>query len=394
MKNIFLPLLILAFPILSCSQQETRIIVGAEQMNRYLPLLKEKRVGILANHSAVINNTHMVDTLLSLGINVKFIFSPEHGFRGDNFYGDEDPKTGIPIVTIYGGEKVAPPDSILNQLDVVVYDIQDVGLRFYTYLAAMYHMMEACARNNVPLIILDRPNPNGHYVDGPIVDLENHYNRYVGCIPIPVVHGMTLGEMAEMINGQKWLNNGVQCNVTVITCLNYTHQSLYELPIKPSPNLPNNRSIYLYPSLCLFEGTPISIGRRSDYPFQVYGHPDFTNRDFTFIVTPNTNTNNPEQSRGPVTYYGVDLRTYPPNETVFEEGFTLKYVIDAYNDLNNSSNVGEAFFRPYFDTLVGVSYARTMILEGYDADQIKACWKDDVEQFKKDRAPYLLYPLE
>jgi len=255
----------------------------------------------------------------------------------------------------------------------------------------MYYLMEACARNNVPLILLDRPNPNGHYVDGPLLDTAKH-RSFVGIIPITVVHGMTLGELTGMINGEKWLKNGLQCNVTVIKCKNYTHQTLYSVSVPPSPNLPNDRSIYLYPSLCPFEGSIVSLGRGTDAPFQIYGHPEMTGYDFSFTpVSVQAALRPPQMDR---LCFGVDLRMEPSNETVFEEGFTLKYIIDAYQNLNHAIQIGEDFFRSSFERLVGVSYARTMIMEGRSADDIKALWKDDVEQFKKARAPYLLYPLQ
>jgi uncharacterized protein YbbC (DUF1343 family) len=283
-----------------------------------------------------------------------------------------------------------PTDSMMQQLDVMIYDIQDVGLRFYTYMTSMYYLMEACARNQVPLILLDRPNPNGHYVDGPLLDIENH-RSFVGIIPIPVVHGMTLGELAGMINGEQWLLDGLQCDVTVIKCKNYTHQTLYSLPIPPSPNLPNDRSIYLYPSLCPFEGSVVSLGRGTDWPFQIYGHSEMTGYEFSFTpVSVPAATNPPQKDK---LCFGVNLQTEPSDEEIFADGFTLKYIIDAYQNLNQNTQIGERFFRSSFERLVGVSYARTMILEGKSADEIKELWKEDVEQFTKDRAPYLLYPL-
>ena len=396
-KNSFVAFslfLIIVSACCSISKQKTQVITGAQQTEEYLPLLQNKRVGILTNHTATIGETHLVDSLLALGINIHTIFAPEHGFRGTvdagGHVGDGiDPNTGIPVISLYGNLTM-PTDSMMQQLDILIYDIQDVGLRFYTYLSSMYYLMEACARNNVPLILMDRPNPNGHYVDGPILDMQ--YRSFVGIIPIPVVHGMTFGELTGMINGKYWLKDSLQCNVTVITCKNYTHQSLYEVPIKPSPNLPNNRSIYLYPSICLFEGTPVSLGRGTDAPFQIYGHPDMTGYDFSFTPVSIPGATNP--LRKDELCFGVDLRTEPSNETIFDEGFTLKYIIDAYQNLNNSIQIGEKFFRSgYFEKLVGVSYARTMIMEGKSADEIKECWKEDVEQFKRDRAPYLLYPL-
>ncbi|MCL2502057.1 MAG: DUF1343 domain-containing protein [Bacteroidales bacterium] len=398
MKNCFLFSVFAAFSLYlsACCNNPKPVITGAEQIEAYLPLLQQKRVGILTNHTAMIGQTHLVDSLLSLGVNIHTIFAPEHGFRGDVDAGgaindDVDPITGIPIVSLYGIGRYMPTDSMMQQLDIMIYDIQDVGLRFYTYMTSMYYLMETCARNNVPLILLDRPNPNGHYVDGPLLDTAKH-RSFVGIIPITVVHGMTLGELTGMINGEKWLKGGLQCDVTVIKCKNYTHQTLYSVPIPPSPNLPNDRSIYLYPSLCLFEGSAVSLGRGTDAPFQIYGHPEMTGHDFSFTPV------SVQAARRPLHMdklcFGVDLRTEPSNEAIFEEGFTLKYVIDAYQNLNNAIQIGEGFFRPSFERLVGVSYVREMILAGKGADEIKAMWKGDVEQFKKARAPYLLYPLQ
>jgi len=399
MKKFFLFLLftfsISVFYCCSFFKKEAQIITGAEQFEKYLHLLQQKRVGILTNHTAMLGKTHLVDSLLSLQVDIKTIFAPEHGFRGSIQAGghivDEiDPLTGIPIISLYGTIFI-PTDSMMKQLDIMIYDIQDVGLRFYTYMTSMYYLMEACARNQVPLILLDRPNPNGHYVDGPILDVQNH-RSFVGIIPVPVVHGLTLGELSKMINGEYWLKDSLQCDVTVIKCQNYTHQTLYQLPIAPSPNLPNNRSIYLYPSLCPFEGTPVSIGRGTDSPFQIYGHPDMTGYDFSFTPISVDAAKNPTQKDKQC--FGVDLRIYPPDDNIFKDGFTLKYVIDAYQNLNKNTQIGEGFFRSSFERLVGVSYIRTMIMEGKSADEIEEYWKKDVEQFKKDRSPYLLYPLK
>jgi len=379
-----------------CAQHKHKapIITGAEQIAEYLPLIQHKRVGILANHTSVIGNKHLVDTLATLQVNIKTIFAPEHGFRGTISAGGHvadgiDPDTGIHVTSLYGSLTM-PTDEMMRELDVMIFDIQDVGLRFYTYLTSLYYLMEACARNHVPLILLDRPNPNGHYVDGPILDTLN-FRSFVGIVPIPVVHGLTLGELAGMIQGEKWLKDGLQCNLTVITCKNYTHQTLYTPPLPPSPNLPNARAIWLYPALCPFEGTVVSLGRGTDAPFQRYGHPDLTGYDFSF--TPLSVPAAPTPPQMDKVCYGVDLSTQPSNEEIFKDGFTLKYIIDAYHNLNNATQIGADFFRPFFERLVGVSYIRTMILSGKTADEIKACWREDVEKFKNQRAPYLLYPL-
>ena len=271
--------IILLFGLLLASLSapaQDRIETGAEQTGRYLPLLEGRRVGIMTNHTGTVGRTHLVDTLRSLGVDIRVVFAPEHGFRGQADAGESvasyrDRKTGINVVSVYGSTK-RPPDSIMQRLDVLLFDIQDVGLRYYTYLSSMHYLMEACAANGKQLIVLDRPNPNGFYVDGPV--LEAKHRSFVGMHPIPVVHGMTLGELARMIDGEGWLRDGLRCKLTVIPCRGYTHRSRYRLPTAPSPNLPNMRAVYLYPSLCFFEGTPVSLGRGTDFPFQAYGHPE------------------------------------------------------------------------------------------------------------------------
>lgn len=374
--------------------QSADIVTGAANTQAYLHLLEGKRVGVLTNHTALIGTTHLVDSLLSLGVNVTMIFAPEHGFRGkadagDAINNDVDAQTGIPIISVYGGKKYRPADSLMQQLDVAVFDIQDVGLRFYTYLSSLYYFMEACARNQVPLIVLDRPNPNGHIVSGPILDTT--YRSFVGIVPVPVVHGMTLGEMAGMINRKHWLPNAQEVQLTVAPCLNYTHHSHYTLPVKPSPNLPNNRAIYLYPSLCPFEATVISLGRGTDFPFQVYGHPSMDSSDFTFTPKPVDGAMNPPQKGN--LCYGVDLRTQPTNEEIWEQGFSLQYVIDAYTQWYRNTGLDKAFFLSnFFEKLVGVSYIRPMILEGKTAAEIAACWQDELEAYKLERKQYIIYP--
>ena len=366
---------------------------GAENTEAYLSLLEGKRVGIMTNHTATLGETHLVDSLVELGVDIRMIFGPEHGFRGHadagSRFGDHlDEETGIQVISVYGATLI-PADSLIQQLDVVVFDIQDVGLRFYTYLSSMYYLMEACARNQVPLIILDRPNPNGHIVSGPVLDMK--YQSFVGIVPIPVVHGMTLGEMAGMINGENWLPAGLQAEVLVVPCENYTHSTHYQLPLKPSPNLPINRSIYLYPSICLFEATHVSLGRGTEFPFQVYGHPNMTGYDFSFTPVPVPGAQNPPQKGN--LCYGVDLREYPSNEEVWSQGFDLSYVMDAYYNLKESIGMDEDFFTPYFEKLVGVDYVRPMIRQGATAEEIAAQWQDELEQFKEKRKAYLLYPL-
>ena len=381
--------IILLFGLLLASlgaPAQDRIETGAEQTGRYLPLLEGRRVGIMTNHTGTVGRTHLVDTLRSLGVDIRVVFAPEHGFRGQADAGESvasyrDRKTGIDVVSVYGSTK-RPPDSIMQRLDVLLFDIQDVGLRYYTYLSSMHYLMEACAANGKQLIVLDRPNPNGFYVDGPV--LEAKHRSFVGMHPIPVVHGMTLGELARMIDGEGWLRDGLRCKLTVIPCRGYTHRSRYRLPTAPSPNLPNMRAVYLYPSLCFFEGTPISLGRGTDFPFQTYGHPKLQG-DFSFTPRSNAGAKNPPLKDK--LCHGVDLRISPSDERIWERGVDLGYVIDCYRQLKR----GEKFFTPMFDRLTGTDYVRQMILQGAGADRIKARWADDVERFKQTRKPYLLY---
>lgn len=381
--------IILLFGLLLASlgaPAQDRIETGAEQTGRYLPLLEGRRVGIMTNHTGTVGRTHLVDTLRSLGVDIRVVFAPEHGFRGQADAGESvasyrDRKTGIDVVSVYGSTK-RPPDSIMQRLDVLLFDIQDVGLRYYTYLSSMHYLMEACAANGKRLIVLDRPNPNGFYVDGPV--LEAKHRSFVGMHPIPVVHGMTLGELARMIDGEGWLRDGLRCKLTVIPCRGYTHRSRYRLPTAPSPNLPNMRAVYLYPSLCFFEGTPVSLGRGTDFPFQAYGHPELQG-DFSFTPRSNAGAKNPPLKDK--LCHGVDLRTSPSDERIWERGVDLGYVIDCYRQLN----LGEKFFTPMFDRLTGTDYVRQMIQQGAGADRIKARWADDVERFKQTRKPYLLY---
>lgn len=381
--------IILLFGLLLASlgaPAQDRIETGAEQTDRYLPLLEGRRVGIMTNHTGTVGRTYLVDTLRSLGVDIRVVFAPEHGFRGQADAGESvasyrDRKTGIDVVSVYGSTK-RPPDSVMQRLDVLLFDIQDVGLRYYTYLSSMHYLMEACAANGKRLIVLDRPNPNGFYVDGPV--LEAKHRSFVGMHPIPVVHGMTLGELARMIDGEGWLRDGLRCKLTVIPCRGYTHRSRYRLPTAPSPNLPNMRSVYLYPSLCFFEGTPVSLGRGTDFPFQAYGHPELQG-DFSFTPRSNAGAKNPPLKDR--LCHGVDLRTAPSDERIWERGVDLGYVIDCYRQLN----LGEKFFTPMFDRLTGTDYVRQMILQGAGADRIKARWADDVERFKQTRKPYLLY---
>jgi uncharacterized protein YbbC (DUF1343 family) len=386
MKRCISFLVICCFYIIAYSQTSS-IIVGAECTNEYFPLLKNKRIAVFSNHTGMIGKEHLVDRLHRNGFNLVLILSPEHGFRGNADAGEHvensvDEKTGIPIYSLYQGKSGKPSDDIMNSFDLLIVDIQDVGLRFYTYYASMVRLMDACAEFNKKVLILDRPNPNGHYVDGPILDMK--YKSGVGWLPIPIVHGMTLGELAMMVNGEKWLTASRICDVTVIKCKNYTHHTLYNLPISPSPNLPNMKSIYLYPSVCLFEATPVSLGRGTSLPFQVYGHPNMLGYTFNFMPKSVVGAKNPPQQNK--VCYGINLSNMA-DSIIWKNGVDLSYLIDAYNNLN----IGDHFFRPFFELLIGKDYVRRMIEDGKSAKEIKEMWKSDVENFKKQRKPYLLY---
>lgn len=366
-----------------------RIMPGAESVDEYLPLLAGKRVALLSNQTGMVTaDKHVLDTLISLKVNVVAILSPEHGFRGTADAGERvrssvDAQTGVPIKSLYDGRGGVPSQETMDSFDVLVFDLQDVGCRFYTYNVTMAKMMAACASTGKKMIVLDRPNPIGFYVDGPVLDLQK-YRSGVGWLPVPVCHGMTLGELAMMINGEGWLPGGARCDLTVIRCRNYTHRSKYELPVRPSPNLPDMRSIYLYPSMCYFEATPVSLGRGTDKPFQMYGHPDMKG-DFSFTPASVPGAKNPPQKDK--LCHGVDLRTEPSIDEINAAGINLQYIIDAYNNLA----VGDAFFRSFFENLIGRGYVREMIEAGAAAEEIKARWAPDVEAFKALRRPYLLY---
>ncbi len=378
------------------------ILIGANQIGLYLPLLKDKRIGIVANQTSVLSvlqrvqidastmgskmvSHHLVDYLHDYnGIEVKKVFAPEHGFRGNADAGEVvkdglDTKTGLPIVSLYGKNK-KPSKSQLQDLDLVVFDIQDVGARFYTYISSLHYVMEACAENNVPLLILDRPNPNGHYIDGPILELA--HKSFVGMHPVPVVHGMTIGEYAKMVNGEDWLANGAKCDITVIPMKNYSHEMAYSLPIKPSPNLPNDVSINLYPSLCFFEGTSISVGRGTSLQFQIYGSPFLPPTNYSFTPQPNHGAKYPKHENK--VCHGYDL-----SNTSSLNGLNLNYLINAYNATVDK----DKFFNSngFFTKLAGTKKLRQQIEDGLTEAQIKATWKSGLDGFKKTRASYLLY---
>lgn len=391
MRKLFIPLFALIFTACTFAQSEpangSALRVGAEVTESYIPLLEGKRVAVMSNQTGMVGEEHLVDLLVRHRVNMVGIFSPEHGFRGTADAGEHvsssiDEKTGIPIWSLYGSGGGKPSAAQMKQFDVLLFDLQDVGLRFYTYYASMARLMDACAERGKKMVVLDRPNPNGFYVDGPILDMK--HKSGVGWLPIPVVHGMTLGELALMINGEKWLPQGRVSDVTVVPCENYTRQTRYELPIAPSPNLPTVRSIYLYPSTCLFEGTVMSLGRGTPFPFEVYGHPDYKGSDFSFTPRSVPGAKNPPLLDKKC--YGVDLRDIP-HEQIWENEFDLSYVIDAYHNLA----IGEKFFTSFFEKLVGVDYIRKDIMAGKSADEIKTKWANDVEKFKQQREPYLLY---
>lgn len=390
MKNkkyaLTLTILTLIFPFFIGSLRAA-VVTGAEQTNAYLKLLKGKRVALFSNQSGVVGDKLTLDVLLENHVNVVEIFSPEHGFRGKADAGEKvsssvDSKTGVHVFSLYGAPKDAPDKEEMAKFDILVTDIQDVGLRFYTYYITMMRLMDRCAEYGKRMVILDRPNPNGFYVDGPLLDMK--YASGVGALPIPVVHGMTLGELARMINGERWLKSGKTCKLTIIPCKNYTHQTRYDLPVAPSPNLPNMKSVYLYPSLCYFEATPVSLGRGTDKPFQIFGHPDMKTYDFHFTPESRPGAKNPPQMGK--TCYGKDLSLLRDSD-IWARKIDLSYLIEAYKAVNK----GDSFFSSFFEKLIGVGYVRKMIEQGKNAAEISRMWQGDVEKFKKQRRKYLLY---
>lgn len=387
MKKLIALLLLLGTLSTTCWCSTSHVVTGAEQTHLYFPLLKGKKIILFSNHTGMVGNQHLLDIMVNYRMKVIGVISPEHGFRGTADAGEHvtnsvDAQTGVPIYSLYNGKEGKASLQVLKNADILVVDIQDVGLRFYTYYISMLKLMDACAEVKTPVLVLDRPNPNGFYVDGPILDMK--YKSGVGALPIPIVHGMTLGELARMINGEGWLSNHRQCKLTVIPCKNYTHQTRYELPIPPSPNLPNMQAVYLYPSTCFFEGTNVSLGRGTSKPFQQYGHPDMTGYGYSFTPQSVAGAKNPPQLGK--TCHGVDLSN-EDTALIQQRGIDLSYVINAYRNLN----IGSKFFTPFFEKLTGVGYIREMIMSGCDADTIKAKWQKDVEQFKQQRRPYLLY---
>ncbi|MFA5820106.1 MAG: DUF1343 domain-containing protein [Bacteroidales bacterium] len=362
-------------------------IPGAYQIELYKQLIDGKSVAVVANQTSMVGKTHLVDNLLSIGIDIRVIFAPEHGFRnmadaGERIENGKDPETGITLISLYG-TKLKPTTGDLAGIDVVIFDVQDVGARFYTYISTLHYVLESCAENHVKCLVLDRPNPNGFYFDGNVLDTA--YSSFVGMDPVPIVHGMTVGEYAQMINEEGWLKSGVKCDLTVIKCKNYTHKTLYELPVKPSPNLPNQTSVYLYPSICFFEGTVISCGRGTSFPFQTFGNPDLPDRGFSFIPESVSGAKKPLLLG--IKCYGTDLRDAIKKKLVPKPELNLDWVIGAYNDYPNK----DKFFKPYFDVLAGGPVLREQIQKGMTAKEIRATWKKALAKFAKIRKKYLLY---
>jgi uncharacterized protein YbbC (DUF1343 family) len=387
MKKIFIVILCLFF--VATAQSQT-LRLGAERTEIYLPKLEHKSVGLVGNQTSLLGNTHLVDTLLSLGVNLKTIFSPEHGFRGDAEAGahiqhGKDVRTGLPIVSLYGQNKKPSKEQVAG-LDVIIFDLQDVGTRFYTYISTLHYVMETCAEQGIQMIVLDRPNPNGHYMDGPI--LEKKHTSFVGMHPIPVVHGMTIGEYAQMINGEKWLPNGIQSPLFIVEMENYDRNESYDLPVPPSPNLPTKQSIALYPSLCFFEGTNVSLGRGTDKPFEIFGSPDFKGLSYTFTprVIKGKSENPPFKNQ---LCYGVDLSQISYDTIRNEKRINLSYLIQAYQLSTDKSK----FFinNNFFEKLAGTDELRKQIIAGVSENDIRKTWQAGLEQFFQMRKQYLLY---
>lgn len=401
--RIYLILLISIFTlIISCKEEkktesaqnqpettDKQLLIGAEQLGLYLPKLKNKKVALVVNQTSAIKGKHLVDILMGKKVNLVKIFAPEHGFRGAADAGEKikdgkDRKTGLPILSLYGKNK-KPSAEMLAGVDIVVFDIQDVGARFYTYISTMSLVMEACAENKIPMLVLDRPNPNGHIIDGPV--LEPEFSSFVGMHQVPVLHGLTVGEYAKMVNGEGWLGNGVTCSLEVIPCSNYTHKTPYELPIKPSPNLPNQQSVLLYPHLCLFEGTQISVGRGTDKQFQVIGHPGLKELTFQFTPVPKPGAKYPKHENK--ICYGHDLSKVPVSILLRYEQFNLTYLKTFYQQFEDKNS----FFNKnlFFDKLAGTDQLRKQIIAGTSIGEIRASWQDKLSDFKTKRSKYLLY---
>lgn len=405
-NTYFLSVFLLFFSFISCAQVQSKkmnqgqlkksqsILTGAQQTSLYLPFLQNKRIAIVANQTSIIFKeksikanaeniyTHLVDSLLSLNINIVKVFSPEHGFRGtadasETVMNSVDTKTQLSIISLFG-KNIKPTSEQLQDVDLVVFDLQDVGVRFYTYISTLHYVMEACAESNIPLLVFDRPNPNASYIDGPTLNLK--YKSFVGMHPVPLVYGMTIGEFAQMINGEHWLANGLHCELTVIPLKNYSHQSFYSLPIKPSPNLPNDKAINLYPSLGFFEGTPINVGRGTENQFQQYGAPFFPKSIFNYTPIPNVGAKNPKFN-GQLCY-GVSLKKIP-----WLKKIDISFLLDAYKKTPKNIN----FFEPTFILHAGSPLLEQQIKEGKTADEIHDSWQPEINLFKKIRSNYLIY---
>ena len=374
-QNIIIILLLSSFGVYA-----QKLVLGAERIDKILKTIDNKNIAIVGNQTSVVNQVHLVDTLISLNQKIISVFSPEHGFRGVEDAGAKvdneiDKKTGLPIISLYGKNKKPTSEQLIG-IDIIIFDIQDVGARFYTYISTLHYILEACSEKNIKVVILDRPNPNGHYVDGPI--LEEKYKSFVGMHQIPIVHGMTIGEYATMIVGEKWIENN--CNLEIIEMINYNRNDNYELPIKPSPNLPNSKSINLYPSLCLFEGTNVSVGRGTDKPFQHFGSPSL--KFYSYAFQPKSGPGSKYPKHENKTCVGKNLENYP-----YLSSINLKWLIESYNQTNNK----ESFFNSFFDKLAGTDKLRTQIISGLNEKEIRSSWKTGLKEFKKTRTKYLLY---
>lgn len=384
---IYITLFICRLAVLQATAQVKN---GADRLEELFPLLENKRISLVVNQTSLVQNVHLLDTLYNKGVHITQVFAPEHGFRGDADAGEfikngKDYRTQVPIISLYGKNK-KPQPAQLQQTDIVIFDIQDVGARFYTYISTMFYVMQACAENNKELIILDRPNPCD-YIDGPVLDMK--YKSFVGMLPIPVLHGCTIGELAQMINGEGWLGNNLQCPLKVITIEDWKHGQPYSLPVKPSPNLPNDQAIALYPSLCPFEGTSVSVGRGTDFPFQIIGSPTTKNLKFRFM--PHSMKGSDKHPLHQDTYcYGLNLSS----EKNIPKGFSLQYVIQFYNYFQNLTKHAEKefFTRPHwFDLLTGTNQVRLDILKNKTEEQIRSAWQKKLNQYKEIRKKYLLY---
>lgn len=362
-------------------------MTGASQMDTYIPALEGKRIALVANHTSLLGNTHLADTLLSRNINIVKVFAPEHGFRGSADAGEyvkdgTDVQTGVPIVSLYGSNRKPSQESLQN-IDLVLFDLQDVGARFYTYIYTLTYVMEAAAEAGIPVMVLDRPNPNGFYVDGPV--MEEEHTSFIGMHPVPIVYGMTIGEYGRMVNGEYWLSDSLQCDLTVIPLKNYDRKMLYKLPVKPSPNLPNWQSIYLYPSLCLFEGTVMSVGRGTDHPFTIYGHPDFMIGSYTFIPESKAGAKHPKLEGD--TCFGQNLTGYAESYRKISHHINLQWLINGYQVLGMDSS----FFNSYFEKLSGTDELRKQISIQMSEYDIRESWQPGLQKFKKIRKKYLIY---